>query len=777
MAGKKPRPSYHCGMCGQQFNNKSDLNLHIQTHADNAPAKLHCQVCKWEFNDSLSLETHQLTNGHGTAQYSCETCDKHFVTSQALKEHAKSPNECSTNLAKEVAPQASAPSINKPFSCDRCTNAFESRQDYDNHRSFKNNSPCADHNYKTLPVNLKEMPDDSAGAVFTCTPLPEEEVANVSGSETPTNLSDGVTWCRKCKNRFLSMSQYNAHALWCATKHGSAGIAQEISEVSMPSPAPLQKKRRSKPKKKKAKSDQDSPQEQSTSSSVPNGSTHNAAVPALPVLSAPSAILNGLTHNAAAQSLLVPSAPPTAPTPQTAPPVTVSAPLPFPCNMNGCTKSYRSEAGLKVHKADIHGVGGYMVDSFNKDSRVFGLRTRDLFHAVGLLTRTPSGSPRSLPQGSRFQVVRPLPLASRSSVLPSRPPAPPMSRAPQRFVPAPVPAFGTALQAPLPVHHARQQLSVRNSPAQAPTPVPDGLKDGGAYEMDQAKFIQGKILRLLIQSDIFINHGGDITVCGIEWTRISMNKQRDVSGIFDGMCHLPKMLQGEYLPPPKAMLSEYKLQYPSSDFQSSPPPDDEKPGLSVIALACSKVVLADGLQDVVKIAAVDLVTCQILMNHLVCTDPTAEVQDWRSNETGLSSWGDMEHARKLGYKVFKGWSCVRSALYKYIDKKTIIVGHNLRADLDTLRMVHGRAVDIAKVAEKAAKGPLSKVQLSLDSLCREFPGKTLRSDTQYGRDMLMNAFAAREVGLWVIKNKEDFEKKMRQKSLEYQALMPRISAS
>lgn len=194
-----------------------------------------------------------------------------------------------------------------------------------------------------------------------------------------------------------------------------------------------------------------------------------------------------------------------------------------------------------------------------------------------------------------------------------------------------------------------------------------------------------------------------------------------------------------------------------------------------MGIACTTVVLADGLKEVVKIAAIDVLTCRILMNHLVCTDATARVKDWRSNETGLYSWNEMEHGRKQGYKIFKGWSAARSALWKFIDKDTIVVGHNLRSELDALRMIHGRAVDIAKVAEKAANGPVSKVALGLDSMCCDFTSVVLKSDPKYGRDVLLNAFAAREMGLWVVKNKAAFEKKMKQKSLDYHLVMPRTA--
>jgi hypothetical protein len=310
---------------------------------------------------------------------------------------------------------------------------------------------------------------------------------------------------------------------------------------------------------------------------------------------------------------------------------------------------------------------------------------------------------------------------------------------------------------------------------QQPTTMPTSVNMGGAAELDQAKQIQSKILRLLIQSDIFIHHDGKITVCGIPWTRIGVAKQNEVVAMFDKMCHLPKLLQGEYIPAPKAFKSDYKSEYSPRDFKPSPVRNQAKPGLGIVAISCSKVVVAGGCQEAVKIAAVDLITCRILMNHLVCTDPHAEVADWRSTVTGLFSWKDMEAARKAGYKVFKGWAGVRDALHKFVDKETIVVGHNLRSDLDSLRMIHGRAVDIAKVVEKAAQGPLSKAQLALDSLSHNYPTIDLKSDPEYGRDSLMNAFAVREFGLWAIKNKEKLASIAKQKSRDYQIIMPKAA--
>lgn len=277
------------------------------------------------------------------------------------------------------------------------------------------------------------------------------------------------------------------------------------------------------------------------------------------------------------------------------------------------------------------------------------------------------------------------------------------------------------------------------------------------------------MLRLLIQSDVFIRHNGSIAACGIDWTRIDITSQQNIVSKFESMVHLPANFQRDYdVPFAKAFSEDCKYAYPSEDVEKSPARDRRKVGLEIVAIACSKVVLEDGAQEVVKVAAVDLITGRILMNHLVCTSIRLPVADWRSASTGLFGWSDMEAAHSLGYKVFKGWVAVRAALHKFIDRDTIIVGHNLRPDLDALRMSHGRAIDVAVLFERAANGPLTRSQLALDSLSKDLLKKQLKSDPHYGRDALMNAFAVRQFVLWACKNGDAMRKAAMQKSVDLQ---------
>lgn len=714
-------PGYHCGMCDQRFTSKGDLTAHTRGHADSKSAQINCAVCGWPFDDTLSLEDHKIKSGHDKPRFTCDNCGQGFVTPRSLEVHKKPPYGCSQlSTGGASKPAAKAPASTSVI-CDRCAKTFRNRQEHDNHRSFSTDGPCADHNHKSPPKSrvVSRTADgpkkNPVGKVLGYSSSDGEDAVTGNTATAPSDLSADDIWCAQCRTRFKSYARHTAHTLWCVTKHGPPQDAAP-SKASAPS-------------------------------------TFEAVQPPVSTSRPPASQAN---NNRA--------------TPQQAGPSAT-----FSCNVTGCTRICLSEAGLKQHEIDTHGIGGRGLDLAGKDSWMLNQRSREQMKHDGLIPATPSGPTRGgrgAARGARGGGQ----VGGRGQG--GRPPPPPAPRAGQHFAPAPIPAFGTPPgQQMHPPQRPRTQLPVQPS-MQAPRQGNSSVRNrGGPLEIEQAKHIQGKILRLLIQSDIFIQNDGKMSVCGIEWTRIGVDKQPDVPAMFEDMCHLPKILQGEYFPPPNTFKSDYQLQYPASEFEPAPAGDRNRPGLGVVAIACSKVVLASGLEDVVKIAAVDVVTCRILMNHLVCTDGTARVKNWRSNDTGLFSWDDMEQARKQGYKVFKGWSAARSALSKFIDKDTIILGHNLRSDLDCLRMIHGRAVDIAKVAEKAAKGPLSKPQLSLDSLCRDFVETVLRSDPEYGRDVLMNAFAVREMGLWLLKNKEVFEKKIRQKSTDYQRIMPRTAVA
>lgn len=680
---------------------------HLLSHSDNEPDSFKCLICPFFFQDSLALEKHCILSGHlQTAQYNCDRCPNTFSTQREYNRHREFGQSC----------------------CD----AFHSTEQKEKH--------CPGYIDPDEPNSIsKEVPDLAYGGDST---------------DARSDMSDDGVYCRDCKKTFVSGFSYTRHILGCSALNSGSTLdsspdtllAQDQSRND--APASLTAKRHT------AIIEVPTPR-------VMKSTTLADATQPVPL----KATMLEVTAPVSPQSLSPPNVPKnpssinnsTKPIPRqlsasTQAHVTQSAVMiAFACNINGCQRSYNSEPGLRIHQTDAHGFGGRGLDLHGRDSWMLGQRERERIRTEGL-PKAHRGSARGGGRnrgGSRGGRVAPV----------SAGPAP---------MRAPLPAVPTQLASN--THDPCRQASSHHSSLNTNLPSAASRVVGGALEMEQAKSICGKMLPLLLQSDIFIHHDGKLSVNGIDWTRIGVERQSAAVEMFDEMCHLPRRLQSlEYVPAPKTFMAEYTAQYPVKEFASAPIRNSAELSLSVIALACSKVVLNNGCHEIVKIAAVDVLSCRVLMSHLVCTDPNAQVSNWCSSTTGLKSFKDMEDARQAGYKVLNGWAAARSALFKFIDQDTVIIGHNLRSDLDALRIIHGRAIDIVKVIEKAAQGPLSKVQVSLDSWCRDVTNiAKLHTNPVFGHDCVMNAFAAREIGLWAIKNREQFVKMARQMTKEYQ---------
>ncbi|KAL6705522.1 hypothetical protein ACN47E_006639 [Coniothyrium glycines] len=728
-ARSTPAGIHHCAICGRSFAQRLDYGHHMAAHDDAKPAVHTCSRCRLNFADGLALEKHQIQFNH------------------------VAPSLAAVNLLPVAHAPVEAP--HTAIHCERCKQDFHSKRKFKAHKAFPNGS-CAD--YKLAPQKKGPMvkklqymdPDNPYGATNGL--LQYDNATDISDI---TNRSNGGKFCYNCGQDFVSLAGFNNHLLGCTAK-------RRMPAASAPRPA--------------------QPYSSLTPSLVSQNGHAMTSVQVVPALQTVSASLGGpppmqhvqLESNQRMDENLSKLAPQVSPAKSASHPSAANSVLntpgpghsDFSCEIGGCGRVFLSDPGLRNHQKDAHGVGGQALDIHGNDSWMLNQQMREQLRAKGLL-RPQSNSARgghgrrsmlpARPTGPSAIISQPLVTAKKSLPLIARPPLNQAGHRPHK-------PMHTLHQAPSNIH-------TQHTPRPASGAMPTSVNMGGVREMEEAKHVQGKILRLLIQSDIFIHHDGKMRVSGIDWTRIGTAKQQDVVGLFDRMCHLPRIVQNEYLPTPKAFKDEYEVSFPAPEFKTSPDRDSAKPGLGVVALTCSKIVLADGCQDVVKVAAVDVITSRVLMNHLVCTSSQVQVNDWRSRMTGLSSWDDLEGARQAGYKVFKGWSAVRSALWKFIDKDTIIVGHNLRADLDCLRMIHGRAVDVVKVVEKAANGPLSKAQLGLDSLSHDYPGADLTTDPDYGRDTMMNAFAIRELGLWFCKNQEQLARIAKQKSSDFQRVV------
>jgi hypothetical protein len=295
-----------------------------------------------------------------------------------------------------------------------------------------------------------------------------------------------------------------------------------------------------------------------------------------------------------------------------------------------------------------------------------------------------------------------------------------------------------------------------------PTPVFDPYP-----ELVQGTDVREKMLRLQLQADIDLLPTGSLKYSGISWTRVGVTKQPDVEKMLEKYCLLPpEYQQDEHLP---RTFDEPYRPYNVAEFEKPPKRSPVRKAMRVVAVSCCKITLTDGTQEAVKVAVIDVATGRIILNHFVCLDPKSQVKDWNTKFTGFTCFKDIEIVRQAGYKVFKGWKAVRTALFKFIDNGTLLVGHNLRSDLDVLRITYGRGVDVAGAVEKEAEGRISNTQRSLTSLCRDLPKVTLNNVLpMFGEDCAQSAFAIRELALWFLKNEAPLKRWAKAKAIEYQ---------
>ncbi|KAF2749182.1 hypothetical protein M011DRAFT_457255 [Sporormia fimetaria CBS 119925] len=811
-----PAAVFECGMCEKKCSTKYSLSQHMLNHK---PVEMHeCYACKGHFPDRKSLKEHrgrckeapsptfdcticqlwfvtsfELQKHMNAPEFQCRFCDLHFATKLDRERHRQYPSQCSDALRprqgnkknrKDIGHDGngrqghpfrhrakrtyhSTASTEYPFHidgdgkfcCDVCHKSFQAKAGYENHLLG-----CAAPRPEEEASMDQHRHDGNSGPVGDIAPstfsTPDHGV-NPSIEEQHSQI-DHLTqtvqqWALNSATTGAQPAQQHIHPNGGLSQRPPPPDTKEPNTQTGDSAAVRSEETASPDNAKsfavKADKDQGRSTEPFNNGDFPgkatnakqSGSLHGPidAKASHPLPGSPGTSKAQRVHPAMQPGHSIPETGHTSSSTQTHPPVPArqgppAAQQPAAAqlhNCNVCGATFRSEPGLRQHQIDSHG------------SRIkTGAPARDVQKIRDLLQQ----------QGLKY--LSALPPARNGP----RPKAP--LRAPRQ---GNIPSGPAAMARPAP----QQPISTMNTVASSL-----GTSSGGPAEEMQANWFKDKVMRLLLQADVVIDQQGKITYSGIEWTRISMTKQEELMSMFDKLCHLPKRLQAsEYVPRAAAFAGD--VDYSPEEFETSPAAPFSASTLDIVALAAVKVVLADGCPEVVKLAAVEVATGRILFNNFVCIDPSSTVGDWRTSETGLRSIGDFEAVRQDGYKVFKDWKAARKALWKFVTQNTIIVGHNLRSDLDALRMIHGRAVDIAKLVEKAAQGPLSKGQLRLETLCRGLlqPPVQLAVDPLFGRDPLQNAFAIRELALSCIKFEKEFAKWAKNKSLEYQASIPQAT--
>ncbi|CAG8109379.1 unnamed protein product [Penicillium salamii] len=185
---------------------------------------------------------------------------------------------------------------------------------------------------------------------------------------------------------------------------------------------------------------------------------------------------------------------------------------------------------------------------------------------------------------------------------------------------------------------------------------------------------------------------------------------------------------------------------PCHQYRYSPIVPRDTPGIrAVLVVDCEVVKTKNNRRMLASVSAIDFFTKEILVNSLV--EPAGEVVDWLSHQSGMSQ-RKMKSARRSG-TIMQNWQDAREEVWKFMDPKTILIGHTLVQSLEVLGIMHGNIVDTAIVTSEAVLHPASQDEQlarkwSLRVLSKEFLKIEIQTKAT-GHTSLLDTFAIRNV--------------------------------
>lgn len=238
------------------------------------------------------------------------------------------------------------------------------------------------------------------------------------------------------------------------------------------------------------------------------------------------------------------------------------------------------------------------------------------------------------------------------------------------------------------------------------------------------------------------------------WSKISSTKYESVVNALKAL-----------IPTPESWcLSVVDKTFWTPDHRTASPYDSTNPGLRAIVLDCEMVGIGPNgkVSELARLSAVDFLTGELLIDTLV--EPACPVTDMRTKWSGITA--EAMQAAVASGNVLKGSTAARTELFRYMDSRTILVGHSLQYDLEALGIRHSETVDSAILAE-AAVGKGVKQRWGLKTMCKELLKITIQDHGKHGHDSIEDALAAREVVLWCLSHKTELKTWGKRKKQEY----------
>ncbi|OOF98999.1 hypothetical protein ASPCADRAFT_204674 [Aspergillus carbonarius ITEM 5010] len=191
-------------------------------------------------------------------------------------------------------------------------------------------------------------------------------------------------------------------------------------------------------------------------------------------------------------------------------------------------------------------------------------------------------------------------------------------------------------------------------------------------------------------------------------------------------------------------------------FRHTPPPISDSSGYRrgrrAVVIDCEMVRVTRGRREIAFLAAIDFLTGEVLISQYV--EPRYRVTSWDTKVSGITP-SAMAAAIESG-EALRGWLGARWALWEFVDSDTVLIGHALQNDLDTLGMIHSRVVDSSILTAEAVFNTLRPTEpfprvWGLKALAGDMLARKIQSGRR-GHRAVEDAAATRDVVMWCLKN-------------------------
>jgi hypothetical protein len=182
-------------------------------------------------------------------------------------------------------------------------------------------------------------------------------------------------------------------------------------------------------------------------------------------------------------------------------------------------------------------------------------------------------------------------------------------------------------------------------------------------------------------------------------------------------------------------------------------PVDATPLPRIVAMDCEMVAVEGHTSEqyTVRICLVDVLTGEVLMDHVIIPPAGVRITDWRTEYSGMTQ-AVMDLYTREG-RILQGHQGAINHMRQIVDNRAYFVGHALHNDFNALGINHSNVIDTALITQQAVTNQMTEARepgrcggmWGLSALCKRF----LSRDIQIGHhSCLEDTYAARELALY-----------------------------